>query len=295
MPRSKSKFYAFVNELKQDDENNRNKKCECKLCKKKMQMAVRTIKNHYDKDKCPKINFTGNEDKKKMIMAEVDAWNKAENLRINKKQRQRDGVPMERDNVLSRKRNYNQMNIDDDDDEIQDEDDDLDLSNITLTPKDRLHPIKRPRLQNYSSSSNTSQQSILSYRSSFYHIMNKQQQQKASERLVYWLVKSAKPLSMVDDKDFISYNDALNPSFKSMNRKQLGEDWVPWLYKEVKQEVEQIIKSFGAVTMGLDGSSDGNGNPIEHVVVSKGKHHFLMLEVWYLFVYIFSISLLMFC
>eukprot|EP01083_Nonionella_stella_P085304 236500_1 len=33
------------------------------------------------------------------------------------------------------------------------------------------------------------------------------------------------------------------------------------------------------VTMGLDGSSDGNGNPIEHVLAMKGKHHFLLDEV----------------
>eukprot|EP01083_Nonionella_stella_P141661 436977_1 len=51
------------------------------------------------------------------------------------------------------------------------------------------------------------------------------------------------------------------------------------LWEYTVAEVENIIKTLRSVTLGLDGSSDGNGNPIQHILAMKGEHHFLLDEV----------------
>ena len=45
------------------------------------------------------------------------------------------------------------------------------------------------------------------------------------------------------------------------------------------KQMEKILKELGHVTMGSDGSSDGNGNPIEHTLALNGKHHFSLDEM----------------
>ena len=47
----------------------------------------------------------------------------------------------------------------------------------------------------------------------------------------------------------------------------------------IKKEIETILGELGSVTIGLDGSADGNGNAIEHIMAMRGEHSFLLDEV----------------
>ena len=62
--------------------------------------------------------------------------------------------------------------------------------------------------------------------------------------------------------------------FDILNKEAAAKD-----VKLVKKCVEQILRALKSVTIGLDGSSDGCGNPIEHVMAMKGEHQFLLEEI----------------
>ena len=117
------------------------------------------------------------------------------------------------------------------------------------------------------------------YKSAHYHVLSTQQQQRATLLLLNFIIKSAKSLCIVEDESFKSFINFINPSFKIPNRDQITNIHLPVFYKLVKSEVEKIIAELGSVTIGLDGSADGNGNAIEHVMAMRGKHSLLLAEI----------------
>ena len=102
--------------------------------------------------------------------------------------------------------------------------------------------------------------------------MNESQQARADELLCYFITKEAQPLSIVEKESFRKFVEYLNPSYKMPKRWSLTNTHLPRLHSKVKEQVDKCLTQFGSCTIGLDGSSDGNKNPIEHILATKGKY-----------------------
>ena len=79
------------------------------------------------------------------------------------------------------------------------------------------------------------QTKITDNKSAYYYVMNDQQQQKAIQLLMNFIIKSSKPLCIVEDPSFKSFIQFINPSFKIPSRKQVTLKHLPVFYQDVKQ------------------------------------------------------------
>ena len=64
----------------------------------------------------------------------------------------------------------------------------------------------------------------------------------------------------------------LNGSIKIPNHEQMikADGHLVIFHKVVVAEVESILNEMGSITLRLDGSSDENNNPTEHIVAGTG-------------------------
>ena len=103
----------------------------------------------------------------------------------------------------------------------------------------------------------------------FFH-MNEHHQARGDQLLTYCIEKEALPLDLVNKDSFRDFVSFLNPSYKMPKRNALTETHIPNMHKIVNENRDETLTQLGSCTIGLDGSSDGNRNPIEHILATKG-------------------------
>ena len=140
---------------------------------------------------------------------------------------------------------------------------------------DELKEAEQPRMI----PSVLKQGDIRDYKSNYYYKMNKQQQQMGIRLLANMVVRTPMSINIVENEYFIRYSNHLNASFNIPSRPTFTDKHLIEFHELIVEETESCLKELRSVSLGLDGSSDGNGNPIEHIIAGRGEYGFFLDEV----------------
>ena len=221
---------------------NDSKKCKCKYCSHEMYNQVRTMRSHLAS--CEKVSEPDKITIKSIIAASKKKHSESVANKIKK--------ACVDETILGKRLRF-EMEQD---------------SDVKQEEKQNKNKKHKPN-------------SILDYTSNYYFQMSDPQQKMGIKLLVNMIVRTPLPITIVENEYFIRYSMFLNGSFKIPNYEQMtkADGHLITFHQLVVAEVESILKEMGSVTLGLDGSSDGNGNPIEHIIAARGEHGFLLDEV----------------
>ena len=230
MPRDKD---AIWKQVLVDDEDK--SKCSCNHCNKEIGASVRTIRSHMLS--CPRISQINRISAERSIKT---AKQKSKSIHVKR-------LDYHFSSFYSNNNNFN--------------------SNSNSNSND---DIELPSSSNNKDKKSKQSQSTLVCGDNYYFRMSASHQARADELLCYFIAKEAEALSIVDKDSFRKFIEYLNPTYVMPKRGSLTQTHLPRLHTRVEKEVKKCLTEMGSCTIGLDGSSDGNKNPIEHILATKG-------------------------
>ncbi|CAG4952924.1 unnamed protein product [Parnassius apollo] len=92
--------------------------------------------------------------------------------------------------------------------------------------------------------------------------MSMQENKVIDEALLHLFIWDYQPLSIVEDKGFLKYTNALNPSYKAPSRKTISASWIPSastacrekLMKQVQREAMSVCLTTDTWTSSVNNS-----------------------------------------